>query len=45
MGATTQAAFVQSMLVVFAGGRTGLSTLVTGASTRGMCLDTEYRSL
>lgn len=32
MGVTTQAAFVQSMILVFAGGRTGLSAVVTGAS-------------
>lgn len=30
MGVTTQAAFVQSMMVVFAGGTTGLSAAVTG---------------
>ncbi|CAM9440375.1 unnamed protein product [Ectocarpus fasciculatus] len=31
MGVTTQAAFVQSMILVFAGGKTGLSAVVTGA--------------
>lgn len=31
MGVTTQAAFVQSMIVLFVGGRTGLSAVVTGA--------------
>lgn len=31
LGVTTQAAFVQSMIVVFAGGKTGLSAVVTGA--------------
>ncbi|CAM9690672.1 unnamed protein product, partial [Hapterophycus canaliculatus] len=30
MGVTTQAAFVQTMMPVFAGGKTGLSSLVTG---------------
>ena len=36
LGVTTQAAFVQSMIVVFAGGKTGLSAVVTGALYRGM---------
>ncbi|CAN0471273.1 unnamed protein product, partial [Ectocarpus sp. 12 AP-2014] len=31
MGVTSQAAFVQSMILVFAGGKTGLSAVVTGA--------------
>lgn len=31
-GVTTQAAFVESMIVVFAGGKTGLSAVVAGAS-------------
>eukprot|EP00752_Nemacystus_decipiens_P005826 g5266.t1 len=31
MGVTTQAAFVQSMMLIFAGGRSGLSAVVTGA--------------
>lgn len=30
-GVTTQAAFVESMIIVFAGGKTGLSAVVTGA--------------
>ena len=34
LGVTTQAAFVQSMIVVFAGGKTGLSAVVTGALYR-----------
>lgn len=31
LGVTTQAVFVESMIVVFAGGKTGLSSVVTGA--------------
>lgn len=31
-GVTTQAAFVESMIIVFAGGKTGISAVVTGAS-------------
>lgn len=34
MGVTTQAAFVQSMILVFAGGKTGLSAVVTGEFSR-----------
>ena len=34
LGVTTQAAFVQSMIVVFTGGKTGLSVVVTGAFNR-----------
>lgn len=34
VGVTTQAAFVESMIVVFAGGKTGLSAVVTGALYR-----------
>ena len=38
LGVTTQAAFVQSMIVVFAGGKTGLSAVVTGALFTGLHL-------
>lgn len=44
-GVTTQAAFVESMIVVFAGGKTGLSAVVAGASCGPYRLRLDCRSV